>query len=204
MTQGIGIALGSDIIYVAGTVNGVSVDWMLVAANTWRAIVERSADGVYNVSVLAYDDAGNGALHEIELNYGMPHLVYDRTQSDISRRTQKAYWNAEDVNRVESATGYLRDMLAIYGYSVAITTKTDWTMEDYPTRAEVDRIRANIDALQTGFYALPDWREIVYNNTLDFGQANAMEFDLQAAYVWLQRMIANLEIELRSGEIYAG
>lgn len=115
------------------------------------------------------------------------NLIFDRTQSDITAKTPKGHFNAADLTRIEQWTQYLSDLLLAYGYSVPVTTK-DWTMADYPTRGEVDRIRANIDALQAGFYALPDWREIVYNNTLDFGQANAMEWDLQRIYDWLTAM----------------
>ena len=64
-----------------------------------------------------------------------------------------------------------------------------WIESDIPYRSEIDRIRANVDALQTGFASLPDWQEIVYNNTMTFGQANALEWDLQRLYDWLQAMV---------------
>ena len=65
-----------------------------------------------------------------------------------------------------------------------------WYQSDIPTRGEIDRIRRNVDALQTGFARLPDWREILYNNTVDFGQANALEWDLQRIYDWMNAMTA--------------
>lgn len=111
-------------------------------------------------------------------------------------------WNASDFNRLETWTTYLAAQLRGYGYAVTVATRT-WTRTDYPTRGEVDRIRRNVDALQAGFYSLPDWREIVYDNTLGYEQANALEWDLHALYVWLGRMIAHFDF-LRSGEIYAG
>lgn len=108
--------------------------------------------------------------------------------------------NAEFYNRLEQWTTYLAAQLRSYGYSVTVQTRT-WTRTDYPTRTEVDRIRRNVDALQAGFYSLPDWREIVYNNTLGYEQANALEWDLQSIYTWLQRMVASFWY---SGEIYGG
>ena len=108
--------------------------------------------------------------------------------------------NAEFYNRLEQWTTYLSAQLRSYGYSVTVQTRT-WTRTDYPTRGEVDRIRRNVDALQAGFYSLPDWREIVYNNTLGYEQANALEWDLQSIYTWLQRMVASFWY---SGEIYGG
>lgn len=108
--------------------------------------------------------------------------------------------NAEFYNRLEQWTTYLAAQLRSYGYSVTVQTRT-WTRTDYPTRGEVDRIRRNVDALQAGFYSLPDWREIVYNNTLGYEQANALEWDLHTIYVWLERMVAAF---VYTGEIYAG
>lgn len=122
----------------------------------------------------------------------MDNLIFDRT---------KPVWqNVADWNRIESWTDYLAEQLHAYGYIATVTTKA-WTMTDFLTRTEVDRIRANIDALQTGFYSLPDWREIVYNNTLDFNQCNAFEWDLHAIDVWLGRMVAAF---VYAGEIYSG
>ena len=63
-----------------------------------------------------------------------------------------------------------------------------WIESDIPTRSDIDRIRRNVDALQTGFQSLADWRDIIYNNTMDFNQANALEWDLQRLYDWLQAM----------------
>lgn len=97
--------------------------------------------------------------------------------------------SAELLNRIEQWIAYLAGKLHAYGYTVTVTTRT-WTITDFPTRTEVDRIRANIDALQTGFYSLPDWREIVYNNTLDFNQANVWEWDFQRIYDWLSAMVS--------------
>lgn len=85
--------------------------------------------------------------------------------------------------------------------SFIVPSHTDWTREDFPTRREVDRIRRNVDALQAGFYSIPDWREIVYNNKLDFNQANAIEWDLDRIYVWLERMVAAFAY---ATEIYGG
>lgn len=101
--------------------------------------------------------------------------------------------NAEFYNRLEQWTTYLSAQLRSYGYSVTVQTR-EWTRTDYPTRTEVDRIRRNVDALQNGFYSLPDWREIVYNNTLGYEQANALEWDLQRLYDWLRAMVGSFQM----------
>ena len=152
----------------------------------------------------------------------MQQLVYDRTERN------KGTASVIMLNRLETWATYLAAQLRGYGYAVSVTPRaevpeqtyplydeatetitgyytipahTEWLMSDFPTRTEVYRIRRNVDALQQGFYSLPDWREIVYNNTLGYEQANALEWDLQAIYTWLQRMVASF---MYSGEIYGG
>lgn len=126
----------------------------------------------------------------------MPNfLVYDRTQQN------KGKFNLFFLNRVEEWTEYLARRLREQGYRITVQIKKDWAKADFPTRPEVDRIRTNVEALQEGFYSLPDWREIVYNNTMDFNQANALEWDLQTIYNWLMRMVAAF---VYCGELHAG
>lgn len=113
-----------------------------------------------------------------------------------------AWYNAEDLNRIEDWTKWLADMLDYYGYHPDVTFRDGlWQDDDLPTRSDIDRIRSNVDALQTGFASLPDWREIVYNNTMGWEQANAIEWDLSRIYVWLGRMVSAFWY---AGEIYAG
>lgn len=151
-------------------------------------------------------------------------LIYDRTQADVTRvkgltqkliqgtatagetaewlgRRMKGAWNNTDLNRIETWTAYLAQVLRQQGYDAPIKTGKVWQEQDIPFRADVDRIRGNVETLQAGFYALPDWREIAYNNTVDLIQANALEWDLHCIEVWLGRMVAAF---LYAGEIYAG
>ena len=97
-------------------------------------------------------------------------------------------WNYTDLNRIEEWTEHLAGLLRMYGYNVTIRPHAVWCMEDFPTRCEVDRIRANVEALQDGFAQLPDWRGIVYDNTVDIERANTLEWDLQRLYDWLEAM----------------
>ena len=113
----------------------------------------------------------------------MDNLIFNRSGG---------YYNAADLNRVEAWTQYLAGLLLGQGYSIPVTVKTDWTRTDMPTQSQIDRIRRNVDALQTGFYSLPDWRDIVYNSTMNATQANALEWDLHAIETWLNRMLAAL------------
>lgn len=114
----------------------------------------------------------------------------DAQQQTWFSGTMPGAWNYTDLNRIEEWTVYLQQFLIQYGYTADITSpNTAWTVEDYPTQSEIDRIRTNVDALQNGFYSIPDWQDIVYNQTMNFSQANALEWDLQTLYNWLQSMV---------------
>ena len=126
----------------------------------------------------------------------MQQLIYDRTEQD------KGKLNAPMLTRIEAWTSYLSSVLEEHGYFASIDMREEvWQMSDIPTYGDIDRIRRNVDALQAGFYSLPDWREIVHNNTMDYIQANALEWDLQILHDWLQRMCAAFAY---SGEVYGG
>lgn len=111
----------------------------------------------------------------------MSDLIYTRTSAE--------YFNAEDLNRIEKWTEMLADYLNSYGYTVVVKTKR-WAESDIPWRDEIDRIRNNIYKLYTAFHYLPDWKEITYTNSMDFEQANVLEWDLQIIYTWLNRMVS--------------
>lgn len=132
----------------------------------------------------------------------MENLIYDRTQADVDAGLDKARASVDFLNRIESWCAYLaEEVKRVRICNCNEYTKKTWMMSDFPYRSEIDRIRHNVDNLQQGFYSLPDWREIVYNNTIDFNQANALEWDLQTIDIWLQRMMAAF---FYCGELYSG
>ena len=104
-------------------------------------------------------------------------LVTDRTEADVSRYSElrdkgwaemttaeKAEWvagmkgayNASDLNRVASAMAYLPQRFASAGYSVPVSSPTDWANGDIPTKGDMDtylddlrRIRAALAVMDT-------------------------------------------------------
>lgn len=143
-------------------------------------------------------------------------LIFDRTDADIARarylaqkiktttmtaaerlewETQlKAYFNYTDANRIEAWTRYVADLLGEYGYTANVTTKTTWARGDELSLSDVTRMRSNIDALQTAFYSIPDWREITYTSSLGFEQVNTLEWDLQTINRYLEATIEAMKI----------
>jgi hypothetical protein len=110
----------------------------------------------------------------------MNELIYNRTLADVNNRTWKGYYNASDLNRVESWCRYLADELNAVGYNINITTKTNWSQTDMRTASEMERIRTNIKAIMTGFHYITT----IYANANDFNfvKANNWEKILDEIY----------------------
>lgn len=104
-------------------------------------------------------------------------LVTDRTEADASRYSElrdkgwaamttaeraewvagmKGAYNASDLNRIASAMAYLSQRFASAGYSVPVSSPTDWANGDIPTKGDMDtylddlrRIRAALAVMDT-------------------------------------------------------
>lgn len=124
----------------------------------------------------------------------MNSLIYDRTQTDVTNRTWKGYYNAEDLNRVESWCRYLADELNSVGYNINITTKTNWTQTDMRTASEMERIRTNIRSIMQGFH---------YITTIN---SNADNFNFSKANNWekILNEIYNLMLGMENWYVYSG
>ena len=178
---------------VTGTVNGAPVTFTESPECTWTAIVPRAEEDVYTVSLAASDEAGNSASYSITFPCGL---------GGKWTWTPLEYLNFWDLNRIEYNTRYLYDWLQQEGYGTrTLTTKTNWTKEDIPRWSDIQRIRENVDYLQECYFSIPEWREIVYNDTIDASQMNAFEWDLHLIDLWLSRMVS---FRIYSGMLYSG
>ena len=106
----------------------------------------------------------------------MLELIYDRTEDDVRNGTAKGYYRHTDLNRVQAAVAYLRELYASYGYdAVPAYTLPTWTENTIPRKQQGDAyIRAvlSLDGLIPipGKPALP-----ASPDRLDFAGANAIE-----------------------------
>lgn len=69
--------------------------------------------------------------------------IYDRKQSDITRRTSKGYLAIEDLNRIENNIAHIANMFGMSGW---FQQKT-WTHADLPTQKEMQRIISGVSLL---------------------------------------------------------
>ena len=110
----------------------------------------------------------------------MNDLIYDRTQADVTNKTDKGYYNASDLNRVEEWCKYLADELNSRGYNINITTKTNWTTTDLRTASDMTRIKNNILALMTGFH----WITPIYSSVDSWNYTKANRWEQILYEIW--------------------
>lgn len=129
-------------------------------------------------------------------------LITDRIKTDVEAMNGKGTYNATDLNRVGEAMAYLAGRFRGYGYAVNVSSRTDWSMEDIPWQADMDRYLADLRTLRNALRVpstTPDAPESMAGLTWE--KANDIE-----------RILADLEMLLNKmavawsycGEIYAG
>ena len=104
-------------------------------------------------------------------------LIYDRTNDDLTNETSKAYIDYNDLNRIEGACEELAALL-----KVAIQTKV-WKITDWRTETEMERIRANLEAIQNVYDGIKNTAvppKITYSS---IWQANDIEMILRETWL---------------------
>lgn len=222
MTRTIQVRIPGNIVYVSGTVNGVSVTWTQVG-DAWQCIADRSDDDIYHLVLTAVSVSGASSTIETTLYYGL-HLITDRTQADVDRAlylrskwvggvwtgTQdelaewntdlKGSYNASDLNRVGAACSYVAARLSDNGYNVTISPKINWQDDEIPDSADMAAYLGNVETLKD---MLPiETPELPPNMVhLDYQGANNIERVLELVDDAITRIINSWWY---AGEIMAG
>ena len=201
MMQTVRVPLASNALYVSGTVNGVDKVWTREEGNWWSTQADRSTDGVYRVALSIIYGDGKATTDSVTLYYGL-QLITDRTQQDVTNRTEKGFYNASDLNRVGAAMVYLRDKFNDNGYAVEIEPKTDWKEIDAPTESGMALYLGCLGTLR-GVIPLPENTPKTPESmkSLTYTTANNIEKILEAVDSMLAKSISFLYY---SGDIYAG
>lgn len=106
----------------------------------------------------------------------MLNLIYDRTAEDVANGTDKGYYRHTDLNRVQAAVAYLRELYASYGYDMILSYALPvWAENDIPRRQQGERYVNAVRALD-GWIPLPGKPALPLSpNNLDYNGANAIE-----------------------------
>lgn len=103
----------------------------------------------------------------------MENLIFDRTQLDITNKTEKGRYNYTDFNRIESWCEYIANTLNSYSYSISILTKTNYSLKNKPNESDLERIRNNINTLKQAYFSFTEIPENLEYMT--FEKANDIE-----------------------------
>lgn len=98
----------------------------------------------------------------------------------------KGAYNASDMNRVGQAEEYLVELLHEAGYTVNVTPKTDWKMEDFPNAQQMMLYRIyayRVNNGLSGTTAIP-----LLMPSVDPEKANTVEKALLEIYQYYQLM----------------
>ncbi len=149
-------------------------------------------------------------------------VIVDRTEEDvrmISTLNKKRYddltpeqkkewngvvkgaYNASDMNRVGQAEQYLAELLHEAGYTVNVTPKTDWKMEDFPYLPQLIQIRSDSMSINRAMSGTTGSFHPGALIRLGFETANKIEQYLLEAYKNFQLMQRGYYY---SGELFSG
>ena len=201
MMQTVRVPLASNALYVSGTVNGVDKIWTREEGNWWSTSADRAVDGVYRVALSIIYGDGKTTQDSVTLYYGLV-LITDRTAEDVTKKTEKGFYNDSDLNRVGSAMAYLRDRLNDNGYTVDIEPYTAWEESDIPTPNDMTLYLGCLGTLRSvlplpdGTPETPDTME-----NLTYVTANDIEKILETIDDVLTKSITFVWY---SGDIYSG
>lgn len=190
------VNVGSTIIYVAGTVNGIEYLFDDMGFGQFRANVPRADDDLYHLDLQLIDEAGNRSEYVRTFEYFLPIFVYDRTEEDVKERTKKAYINTKDLNRIE------RNMAMVGGKVAAlVSTKTDWQRGDLLRATDYERIRQNTAKIRAayGVYSnTPQVPERPYNTYAKWNDIEKILHDVFFLY------ISNINSAIYCDDMYCG
>ena len=137
-----------------------------------------------------------GSFSYGELAYGAndSRFVFDRTMEDLKNRTEKAYINNTDLNRVEAGIEYISSILNEYFYTQQPQVKKNWHMGQEPkAAADMERIRRNIKGLMCQFFVYNDTPPLPEDlNHIDIYKMNSIEKILNDLRVMISDMRVNL------------
>lgn len=128
-------------------------------------------------------------------NPNLDPLITDRTSQDVATRTQKGLYNVSDIQRINSYIEYLSDVLGLN------LTVTDVSLGQALTRAQMDDIISNVNAIRAAWYVASDTPQTPIAVNWDYVKANNIEKILKV----LDEFYQSVQIDkLYSGTFRAG
>lgn len=122
-------------------------------------------------------------------------LIYDRTQQDVTQRTEKGFYNVSDIQRINSYIEYLSDVL---GLNLSVE---DVSLGQALTRAQMNDILNDVNALRAAWYVSHETPPTPIAVNWDWQKANDLEKILFSLNEFWQ---SKLRDKIYSGTFRAG
>lgn len=182
MTEQLSINLALDISYIYGIVNGEEASFSLTSPGVWSAIVPKTPDGKYVVSITAYNNLGSATQYNTVI-YKLDDIIALKTDW-----TSNDYYNADDLNRVEANTQFIAELLEEMQYAIPLgEIRTDRDMTSIDFVSSINRVERNIDAIRENMLTPPSYQAMkVWPQKTGFSylDANRFEMNLKLLYEW--------------------
>ena len=128
-------------------------------------------------------------------NPNLEPLITDRTTQDVATGTKKGHYNVSDIQRINSYIQYLSDVLGLN------LTVTDVSLGQALTRAQMQSIIDNVNAIRAVWYVASDTPITPIAVNWDYVKANNIEKILKV----LDEFYQSVQIDkLYSGTFRAG
>lgn len=221
----INVNVGTDIMYVGGTVNGVESDFNRLYNGIFFTNVAQAGDDKYKFNLELVDEAGNVSKYKETLTYELPFFVYDRTAADVERvkYLNKQYkerkitpeelkeWktginekvglkgalNLADFNRNEKNCQFIGDLI-----DVEVDTNI-WEYGMIPRSSDYERLKVNVQALRDHALWLsntPEVPEKPFNTYQKWNDIEKILHDVYQAYLLFMGGLYYCDDEIYSGD----
>lgn len=221
----ISINVGSGIMYVGGTVNGIETLFEGIDGHTFTADVAQSFDDKYVLDLELVDEAENISDYQNTFEYVLPYFVYDRTQADVDRvkylnekylkgeitdeeveewntgingkTGQKGALNLSDIKRNEN------NCKIIGGLVAATVNVKEWEYGDIPRASDYARICSNVQKIRSAFITYSDTPEVPKQPLNTYQKWNDIEkilHDVYYIYLRLKNSYYYCGTEMYAGE----
>ena len=128
-------------------------------------------------------------------NPNLDPLITDRTTQDVATGAKKGFYNVSDIQRINSYIEYLSGVLGLN------LTVTNVSLGQALTRAQMDSILNNINAIRAVWYVASDTPQTPIAVNWDYVKANNIEKILKV----LDEFYQSVQIDkLYSGTFRAG
>lgn len=123
----------------------------------------------------------------------------------LTTRTEGAYYNTTDLNRVEAAAKYISDRLNTYGYENLVITHPVWKREDFPTRVNMEVFLKNIYNIVASYCVRDTTPQLPENmRKLHYTGANDIEQTLLDVNFLIDCMVKHNTEHKKSNEFVCG